>query len=304
MKKIAIYGIILSIFVIITACQHVDAVAQAAARQAVISRDMANMISISARAFGTVTEEITPEQEYYIGRAVAANILTTYKIWDGNPELTSYLNLICAALVINSPQPSLFNGYQVAILDSNEINAFATSGGHIFITRGLVNVARTEDALAGVIAHEVAHIQLQHSIKSIKSNRLTQAIMVTATAGAGAMMGMDVNELVDVFNESVGEIVHTMVGSGYSREQEYEADVAAMYLLALAGYQPSGLIDMLTELESAHTVSSGFGRTHPTPGQRIYFAERAINRLDVADTSSSRQERFINVLRIRVAGHQ
>jgi predicted Zn-dependent protease len=178
------------------------------------------------------------------------------------------------------------------LLDSNEINAFATSGGHIFITRGLISAANSEDALAGVIAHEVAHIQLQHSIKAIKSSRITQAILVTGTAAAGAAAGMDVNELTNVFNESVGEIVQTMVNSGYSQTQEFEADTAAMSLLAAAGYNPSGLMDMLNVLGNIQTSGSGFGKTHPTPAQRITSAERSVRNYTVTDTSSARVARF------------
>jgi len=295
--------VILAFFTLFTfaACQHVDSLAQSAADYQLIDRGTANFISISARAFGSAAEEVTPEQEYFIGRAVAANILSAYKIWDEDPELTSYLNLICAAIVLNSPQPTLFNGYHVAILESNEINAFATSGGHIFITKGLLNIAKTEDALASVIAHEVAHVQLRHGIKSIKSSRITEALLLTATAGISNMRGFDVNEMTDVFSESVSEIMQTMVNSGYSREQEYEADIAAMYLLARTGYQPSALIDMLRVLNDSYVTGSGFSKTHPLPRQRIYYAERALNRFDIADNGLDRQRRFNDLLNSNLA---
>jgi len=293
--------VVVIISLALCACKHVDSAAQAAADAEIIDRGTANFLSISARAFGSAAENITPEQEYYIGRAVAANILSNYRLWNGDPNLTSYLNLICAAIVINSPNPSLFNGYHVVILDSSELNAFATSAGHIFVTRGLINVTKTEDDLASVIAHEVAHIQLQHGIKSIKSNRLTEALFITAAAGIGNAMGMDAEELSDVFGESVGEIVQTMVGSGYSREQEYEADIAAMHLLAAAGYQPSALIDMLNEIKTVHAPGSGFGKTHPAPISRIYFAQRALNRFQVADNRLERQGRFNQARNLGVA---
>jgi predicted Zn-dependent protease len=115
---------------------------------------------------------------------------------------------------------------------------------------------------------------------------------------------MDVNELVDILNESVGEIVQTMVNSGYSKEQEYEADIAAMSFMAAAGYQPSGLLDMLNmlnELKTVHKVSSGFNKTHPAPIQRIYFAKKALVRYKVADTRFNRQERFNEALKTSVA---
>ena len=296
-KSVMPAPIVMFVFITLIACKHIDTLAQTAANSDIIDHDTANMISLSARAFGSAAENATPEQEYFIGRAVAANILSNYKIWDKDPELTAYLNYICGAIVINSPQPHIYNGYHVAILDSDEINAFTTSGGHIFLTRGLINIAKTEDALAAVIAHEVAHNQLRHSIKSIKTSRVTQAFLLTATAGAGMMMGMDPDEFADILNESVGEIMQTMVNSGYSREQEYEADIAAMCFMAAAGYQPSGLIDMLNELKAVKTIGPGLNKTHPAPGQRIYYAEKALGRYVVADTSPSRQERFNEIIK-------
>ena len=283
--------------VLLPACQSLaritSAGAQAAAASGIIDQNTADAISSSAQAISNAAEEITPEQEYYIGRAVAANILSTYKLWDDNPALTAYLNRICNAITINSPRPEIYNGYHVSILDSDEINAFATSGGHIYVTRGLIAVAKSEDALAGVIAHEIAHIQLQHSIKAIRTSRITQALLVTGTSAAGAATGMDVNELTDVFNESVGEIVTTMVNNGYSQTQEFDADSAALGLLASAGYNPSGLTDMLKELQKIQSASSGgFSKTHPTPDSRLSSAEKVIGKYSVTNTSSYRQARF------------
>jgi predicted Zn-dependent protease len=276
-------------------CQHIASVARFAGATGVIDQNTANAISQSSQAISKAAEEITPEQEYYIGRAVAANILSRYRIWEGKPQLSAYVNRICNAIVINSPRPDIYNGYHVMLLDSNEINAFATSGGHIFITRGLVNSAKSEDALAGVIAHEIAHIQLQHSIKAIRTSRITQALMVTGVSAAGAASGYNVNELTDVFNESVGEIVSTMVNNGYSQNQEYEADNTALSLLAATGYNPSGLLDMLKELNKIKTgSSSGFGKTHPTPANRITNANKSLGKYRVMDTSSSRKARFSN----------
>ena len=267
--------------------------AQVAAAAGVLDQNTADAISISGKAIDSAAEEITPEQEYYIGRAVGANILAGYKVWTGSPALTAYANRICSAIAVNSPKPEIYNGYHVMLLDSSEINAFATSGGHIFITRGLIAAAASEDALAGVIAHEIAHIQLQHSIKAIKTSRITQALMVTGASAAGVAAGYDVNELTDIFNESVGEIVNTMVNNGYSQNQEFEADNTALSLLASAGYNPSGLVDMLRELNKIQSGRpGGFNKTHPTPARRIANVESSIGKYKVADTSAYRRPRF------------
>jgi predicted Zn-dependent protease len=253
-----------------------------------------NAAETTGKAVANAAEDIPPDQEYYIGRAVAANILKTYSLWKGNPALTAYLNRICGVLVINSSKPEIYNGYHVAILDSKEINAFATSGGHIFLTRGLVSTAKSEDALAGVIAHEVAHIQLQHSIKAIKASRVTQVLMESGAAAAGAVTGYSVKEITSVFNDSVGDIVGALVNNGYSQVQEFDADSKALSLLADAGYNPNGLIEMLMELEKAQKgASGGFNKTHPSPEIRRAAAEKALMVMPrTADTSSYRRARF------------
>jgi len=297
--KRLLFFIIASVFcVILPGCTTMAAImdvgAQIASSAGVIDQNTANAISNSSKAIGNAAEDINPEQEYYIGRAVAANILTSYSLWKGSPDLTVYVNRICNAIVINSPKPDIYNGYHVAILDSNEINAFATSGGHIFLTRGLVSVTKTEDALAGVIAHEIAHIQLQHSIKAIKTSRITQALLVTGASATGAVSGYDVNEMTSVFNETIGDIFSTLVNNGYSQTQEFDADAKALSLLAGAGYNPSGLIDMLKELEKTQRVSSGgFNKTHPSPDKRRAAAEKALaEQPKITDTSSYRHARF------------
>jgi len=292
MKTKFLLIIAIALTCVMFSCKSVAVAAKIAGAAGLVDRNTANAISQSAIAIGTAAEEINPEQEYYIGRAVAANILSSYRLWTGNAALSAYLNNICAAITINSPRPDVFNGYHVAILDSNEINAFATSGGHIFVTRGLIGAAKSEDALASVIAHEVAHIQLKHGIKAIKNNRITQAILITGTSAAGAAAGMNVNQLTDVMKESVGEIVSTLVNNGYSQTQEFEADNTAMALMAGAGYNPASLIEILRVLSTIQTSGSGFGKTHPTPAARITNAERTVKNYSVPNTSSTRQARF------------
>ena len=258
-----------------------------------INESTADAIIKSGVAFGAAFEEITPEQEYYIGRAVAANVLTSYRLQPTSSSMTSYVNKIANALIINSPRPEIFSGYHVAILDSDEINAFATPGGHIFITRGLINCATSEDTLAAVIAHEVAHIQLQHGLKAIKNSRFTQALLITGTSAAGAAGNATVSELAGTFGDSVNEIVSTLVTNGYSRTQELDADSFAMGLMSLAGYEPSSLIDMLQVLErNQGSHPGGFNNTHPTPTQRISNARNTVGNYDVPDTRSYRQARY------------
>jgi predicted Zn-dependent protease len=265
----------------------------------IIDDDFARGVSAGLSEYAErakAAENLTPENEYYIGRAVAANIINQYKLYNGDPALTSYLNKICGAITVNSPKPEIWNGYHVAILETQEINAFATSGGHIFLTRGLIACASSEDALASVIAHEVAHIQLQHSLLAIKSSRYREAALSGVLAGISAGAGTDVKELASILNESVGEIVNTMIRSGYDRAQEFEADTLALALLASAGYEPSSILGMLHSLQQKQTGGSGFGKTHPSPADRIANVNKSLRKYSVADTTSFRKQRYTAIL--------
>jgi predicted Zn-dependent protease len=235
--------------------------------------------------------ELTDENAYYIGRAVAANITTQYTVYN-DPALQLYLNKICGAIVINSPVPEIWNGYHVAVLDTREINAFATPGGHIFVTRGLIAHTSTEDELASVIAHEIAHIQLKHALTAIRNSRYLKAATSGLLAGLGSAVSADYKELAGILGDSVGEIVGTMYNNGFSRDQEYDADALAVSLLASAGYEPRAILGMLQSLEKDETTESGFGKTHPTPGNRIASVNKKLPSYKVPDTRQFREARY------------
>jgi predicted Zn-dependent protease len=290
-KKIAglwLFVAFVSLFVVGSCADFANAVsmgAKAAGDAGLVDKSLTDKIGASADAISKAAEEITPEQEYYIGRAVGATILANYTLDGSKQALTNYLNKICDALVINSLRPEIYNGYHVGILDSDEINAFATSSGLILVTRGLIDCTASEEELAGVIAHEIAHIQLQHSIKSIKTARFTSAILDTGTADS-------LKDLTETFNLSVDDIVNTL-NNGYSRDQEFEADTAALSILAGAEYMPSGLIGMLKQLQQIQASHpGGFNKTHPSPSDRICNAEKSIGQYSVADNTRYRVERF------------
>jgi len=302
-RRISLLLAAFGVTVFLLSCAHTGTISQVGAgvlqSVGVVDARTADAISRTGVAWGAAFEEITPEQEYFIGRAVAANVLSTYRLQTNRPEITTYLNRICYALIINSPRPEIFNGYHVAILDSDEINAFATPGGHIFISRGLISCATSEDTLAAVIAHEIAHIQLQHGLKAIRNNRRTQAILTSLSAGASLTISdRELAEATSVFSESINDIVTSMVTNGYSRTQEQDADTTAMALMALAGYEPSALIDMLRVLERNQPGRpGGFNSTHPTPAQRISNAQRTVGNYNVQDTRSFRQARYTEAMR-------
>lgn len=264
----------------------------------------------SIESINEAREEITPENEYYIGRSVGAAITRQYPVYKDAPDTTAYLNAICGAITMNSDVPYLYKGYCVAILDTDEINAMATPGGHIFVSRGLINAVNCEDALAAVLAHEIAHIQLKHSLKAIKTSRITGAVAqsVKATAMVGVIMAnekenggglsdKDMQQLLEAtasFSDITDEIAEKLINSGFSKSQEYDADAMALELMAGAGYDPNAMLDMLSKIPS--DGKHGWGATHPKPAKRIDEAEDALEDVEVPYISSAardaRQARF------------
>ena len=243
-----------------------------------ISESTIEATSKAVNNFSKAVEEITPENEYYIGRAVAATILTNYKSYE-NAVWESYLNKICQTLVINSEKNEIYNGYHVKILDSDEINAFATSGGHIFVTKGLVKCCKSEDELAAVIAHELSHIHLKHSLVAIKASRWTQA----GISAASAMASTITENYSTIMEDMVGDIVKDLTNTGFSQAQEFQADSNALKLLESAGYDKNALISMLEELEKSEKSSeneSGMFKTHPSPKLRIENVKKTIKLTD------------------------
>jgi predicted Zn-dependent protease len=257
-----------------------------------------NALSVLDNVFSTTDDEMTLADSYYLGRAVAANILTAYRPYTQNPELTAYLNRICQTIAINSPQPEMFNGYHVIILDSLEFNAFATPGGHILITKGLVDAAANEEMLAALIAHEFAHILLAHGVSIISDMRVNDVLSATADRAAGiAARESQEAARAALFRSSVIGLVDVMMKNGYSRAQEFEADTTAITLLAAAGYNPGAMGELLKVLQRVQSSQrGGFNSTHPSPAERLINVERMNNRYEIQDTSSYRVPRFKRTL--------
>ncbi len=229
-------------------------------------------INLTLNSITNVTKaskELNPEQEYYLGRTVSANIFSRYSLYN-NKKATSYINYIGNTLALNSTVPETFGGYHFAILESSEINAFAAPGGFIFVTKGMLKLCKNEDALAAVLAHEIAHIELKHGINSIKKSKITSALSQIGMDIADEYGDEDIKNITKEFGGSINDIVNTMIVKGYSRSSEYEADISAVELLQKTGYDQNAMVQMLSKMDKRlKNDHAGFGSTHPSPKDRI-----------------------------------
>jgi predicted Zn-dependent protease len=257
-SRVLIFSSIIVLLSAFSACSTIDDI-------------MAGDFSSTKDAFISVSgalKEFTPEQEYYIGRAVGAMILSEYKIYWNNAANT-YLNQVGQSLAIFSDRPYTYGGYHFIILDSAEINAFATPSGLIFVSRGMLRLTANEDELAAVLAHEVAHIELKHGIKAISGSRMTEALTMLAKKEVENQAGQ-LSALTSNFTGSISDITKKMVKNGYSQTQEYDADKVAIKILERAGYDSSSLVSVLTKMAVGWTKGgAGFLKTHPDPQSRI-----------------------------------
>ena len=231
----------------LTSCQTMESAANLATAigqgTGAITDSQAESIRKTTKAVVRSAEEFTPEQEYYIGRTVGAVVLTKYRAYDEG-QVNQYLNILGQTLAQASDLPSTFGGYHFLILNSDDINAFATPSGLIFVTRGLLRCCRNEDALAAVLAHEIGHIELRHGMQAIEKARVTEALTTLAAESAKTLGSREVAELTKTFEGAITDITNTLINKGYARSQEYQADQASLLRQALVrnGYHSQFII--------------------------------------------------------------
>jgi predicted Zn-dependent protease len=134
----------------------------------------------------------------------------------------------------------------------------------------MLKCCKSEDALAAVLAHEIAHVQAQHGLRAIKRDRLTSAFTILAAEGAKNLGSPQLAELTQAFEGSVSDIASTLMNSGYSRQLEEEADRNAVTIMRRVGYDPHALVSMLNEMQKQLKPGGlDFAKTHPDPQDRV-----------------------------------
>jgi predicted Zn-dependent protease len=236
--------------------------------QGMITPEQARLIREAARSFQTESRPFTYEEEYAIGRVVAAAVLSQYPVYN-QPELTAYVNKIGQGLSFFSARPLLPHGYHILILDSDEAHAFATPGGFVLVTRGLLSLAASEDMLAALLAHEISHTALGHGLVSLASYRMGDLAMYYAALSTQAA-NTENKETAALFSAAVHDFVSLISVQGYSQAMEFEADAEAMHILYEAGYRTSALqefVNALADTQNEHIQQ--YSMQHPLPADRL-----------------------------------
>jgi beta-barrel assembly-enhancing protease len=207
----------------------------------------------------------TEAQEIEIGSKYAPEIEKEMGGKIDNPQLQSYINNIGQKIVSVSHKPDM--KFYFSALNDEQTNAFALPGGYVFITRGMLEKLSTEAQLAGILGHEITHIVARHSMAAMSRDGLVSAALSAASSAANAPAGVS----------TVASVTQQIIGMGFSRENEVEADKTGMDYMYKAGYDPYGMVETMEILESLHSGGRQieFFSTHPIPeNRRQYLLER------------------------------
>jgi predicted Zn-dependent protease len=231
---------------------------------------------------------MSEEQEIKVGEQVAKQVMQQYRAYD-NHGLQEYVQAIGEKVAKVSDRPNLT--YTFTILDTEEVNAFAVPGGHIFVARGLLAYLNSEAELAGVLGHEIGHVAARHAAKQHSTAAITD-ILARVTAMATGVPGSDL---------LTGFLGKAFI-SGYGRDMELEADHLGAEYMQRAGYPPDALIRVISVLKDQEEVEierakeelrephvyHGLFATHPDQDTRLHQA------IDVAGAAPPLESPIVN----------
>jgi len=224
----------------------------------------------------------SPTQDAEIGAASAAEVERQLPLLNDR-EVTAYVDEIGQRLAARAGGPEF--SYQFRVVNASDLNAFALPGGFVYLNRGILDEARNEGEVAGVIAHEITHVSLRHG-----THQASKAY--GARAGLSILAGL----LGDRVDDSTAGIINALGGFGmnalflkFSRELETQADLRGAQILAESGYTPADMVSFFHTLE---TVDASRRTTwlsdHPAPPDRIAAIEREAQLLRVSAQPTQR----------------
>jgi len=200
------------------------------------------------------------EKEVRQGREAAAEVDRQAKFIE-DPMITEYVNRVGQNIVLHSDAKVPFT---IKVIDSDEVNAFALPGGFFYVNKGLLLAADNEAELAGVMAHEIAHVAARHAVENQAKASLLEYAALGASIFLGGIPGM-------IYQNTAG-IGLLGIFMKFSRSAEEEADKLGVQYMYAAGYDPGAMATMFEKLEAKNKKKPGFisraFSTHPAPPDR------------------------------------
>src|ERR1700747_701642 len=209
------------------------------------------------------------EKEIAIGKQLAQQVERQAKIID-DPVIAEYVNRVGQNLVRNSDAKVPFT---IKVIDSEDVNAFALPGGFFFVNSGLILKADTEAELAGVMAHEIAHVAARHGTRQATRGEIANLATIPLIF-MGGWAGYGIREAASIL-VPVGFL-------RFSRAFESEADLLGLEYMYKTGYDPTAFVDFFEKIESLEKTKPGaiskLFSSHPPTEDRIKAAQTNIQR--------------------------
>jgi predicted Zn-dependent protease len=219
--------------------------------------------------------EMTDAEEAQLGAEVSTRIRARYGVVQ-NQAVHRYVTLVGTALAQASSKPAL--AWQFIVLDTDAVNAFASPGGFVHITKGALANLKTESELAGVLGHEIIHVTDKHTIRAIQKGKLVQMGADETVAANSKLM----NALADKAYE--------VIEQGFGRGEELESDEKGIVLANTVGYAPQGMNGFLAMLvernKEAPPAKNGLFASHPETKERMDKMTRQIASAKLTSTAT------------------
>jgi beta-barrel assembly-enhancing protease len=239
----------------------------------------------------------TVAQDVQLGRQAAAEVRQQMPLLSQGSRAATYVEEVGRRLTAAIPREYQQAGFQYSfdVINARDINAFALPGGPMFVNRGMIEAARTEGEMAGVMAHEISHVILRHgTAQATKANSAKFQLPAIGGAILGAIIGGNVGGVI-----SQG----TQMGLGayflkYSRDYERDADLLGAQIMARAGYDPRDLANMFRTIERESGGGGGgpeWLSSHPNPGNRYQAINNEAARLRVSSNAGRNSADFAQV---------
>ena len=226
---------------------------------------------INGRILGIFPNFVSQEKEIQLGAQFAQLFEETARLVE-DPVVTEYVDRIGQEIVKHSDAKVPF---VIKVVDTDEVNAFALPGGYLYVNKGLILEADNESELAGVLAHEIAHVTARHATERMSKGQLLQFAAIPALFVGGGLAGVGIQN-------GLGLGLNLAI-LGITRKSEAEADQLGTQYLWNTEYDPQGFITFFEKLEARQKDKPGkfvgFFRTHPTPESRIEKVQKEISYL-------------------------
>lgn len=231
----------------------------------------------------------SPDQDAEIGAQSATEAERQLPVLRDS-TVDSYVNSIGQRLARNAGGPNF--RYQFRVVNASDINAFALPGGYIYINRGIIDQSDTEGEVAGVLAHEIAHVALRHGTHQASKAYAAQAGLSILGGILGGRIGQNTAQILN----TVGGVGLNALFLKFSRDLETQADIRGAQILAASGYTPADMISFFQELEKTSTAKkTNWLASHPAPPDRISRIRREATLLRVPDAPTSNRQQLASI---------